>query len=89
MALPAKFVSSFIHVIRHICIEKGIFALKMAILSEICLLFMTAARWAVVVIESTCLLDPLIALPTFSCSPTRATRDIVVEGDEIEEVKTS
>ena len=38
--------------------------------------------------ESKCLLDPLIALPTFSYSPTRATRDIVVEGNELEEVKT-
>ena len=48
-------------------------------------LFTTAARWAVVVIESK---SCLLALPTFSYSPTRATRDIVVEGDELEEVKT-
>ena len=34
------------------------------------------------------LIDCLLALPTFSYSPTRATRDIVVEGDELEEVKT-
>ena len=40
------------------------------------------------VIEPKCLLGPLIALPTFSYSPTRATRDIVMEGDELEEVKT-
>ena len=39
------------------------------------------------VIESKCLLDPLIALPTFSYSPTRATRDIVIEGDELDELK--
>ena len=44
------------------------------------------------VIESkSCLLDCLIAclldLPTFSYSPTRATRDIVVEGNELEELE--
>ena len=33
------------------------------------------------------LLDCLLALPTFSYSPIRATRDIVVVGDELEEVK--
>ena len=52
------------------------------------ILFTTAARWRVVVIESkSCLLD----LPTFSYSPTTATRDIIVEGDELdvlEEAKT-
>ena len=45
----------------------------------------TAARWAVVVIESkSCLID----LPTFSYSPTRATKNIIVESHELEEVKT-
>ena len=48
------------------------------------LFFTTAARWAVVVIES----KILLAVPTFSYSPTRAPRDIVVEGDELEEMKT-
>ena len=56
------------------------------------ILFTTAARWRVVVIESkSCLLDCLLDLPTFSYIPTKATRDIVVEGDELdvlEEVKT-
>ena len=47
--------------------------------------FTTAARLAVVVIESK---SCLLALPTFSYSPTRAPRDIVVEGNELEEMKT-
>ena len=34
-----------------------------------------------------CLIDWLIALPTFSYSRTRATRDIIVEGDELEELE--
>ena len=34
------------------------------------------------------LIDCLIDLPTFFCSPTRATRDIVMMVDELEEVKT-
>ena len=34
------------------------------------------------------LLAWLLDLPTFSSSPTRATKDIVVEGDKLEEVKT-
>ena len=38
----------------------------------------------VVVIESK---SCLLALPTFSYSPTRATRDIVVEGDELEKLE--
>ena len=51
-------------------------------------LFTTAARWAVVVIESkSCLIDCLIDLPTFSQCPTRATRDIVVEGDMLDELE--
>ena len=29
----------------------------------------------------------MIDLPTFSYSPTRATRDIVVEGNELEELE--
>ena len=54
--------------------------------------FTTAARWAVVVIESkscllACLLDCLLDLPTFSYSPTIATRDIVDELDEVDEIK--
>ena len=60
--------------------------------SEIQTFFTTAARWAAVVIESkNSLIDCLIVLPTFSYSPSRATRDIVVEGndlEELEEVKT-
>ena len=48
------------------------------------LIFTTAARWTAVVIESkSCLID----LPTFSYSPTRANRDIVVEGNELEELE--
>ena len=35
-----------------------------------------------------CLIACLLALPTFSYGPTRAPRDIIVEGDELEEVKT-
>ena len=38
--------------------------------------------------ESKILIACLLALPTFSYSPTRAPRDILVEGDEFEEVKT-
>ena len=34
------------------------------------------------------LIDCLIDLPTFFYNPTRDTRDIVVKGDELEEVKT-
>ena len=54
------------------------------------LFFTTAARWAGVVIESkscliACLIACLLDLPTF---PYRSTRDIVGEGDELEEVKT-
>ena len=33
------------------------------------------------------LIDCLIALPTISYSPIRATRDIVVEGNELEELE--
>ena len=29
----------------------------------------------------------MLVLPTFSYNPTRATRDIVVEGDELDELK--
>ena len=48
------------------------------------LIFTSAARWAAVVIESkVCLIDLL----TFSYSPTRASRDIVVEGNELEELE--
>ena len=44
----------------------------------------TVGQQAAVVIKSKgCLID----LPTFSYCPTRATRDIVVEGNELEEVK--
>ena len=48
---------------------------------------MTATRWAVIVMESKTLLDCLIDLPTFSYSSTRATRDIVVEGDMLDELE--
>ena len=48
------------------------------------LFFTTAAHWVVVVIESKNLLLDLL---TFSYSPTRATRDIVVEGNELEELE--
>ena len=47
-------------------------------------IFTTIAHLAVVVIESkNCLID----LPTFSYSPTRTTRDIVMEGNELEEIE--
>ena len=49
-------------------------------------IFTTAARWAVGVIESKWLIDWLL-YPLFSYSPTRATRDIVVEGNELEELE--
>ena len=38
-----------------------------------------------VVIESKILIACLLALPTFSYSPTRAPRDIVLKGNEINE----
>ena len=38
-----------------------------------------------VVIESKILIACLLALPTFSYSPTRAPRDIVLKGDELNE----
>ena len=56
-------------------------------LQQVIQVFTTAVRWAAVVIESKILIDCLIALPTFSYSPIRAPRDIVVKDDEQEEVK--
>ena len=51
-------------------------------------IFTNAGRWAVVVIESrSCLFDCLLALLTFSYSPTRATTEIAVEGDELKKLK--
>ena len=46
--------------------------------------FLSIENFCQIFIESKC----LIALPTFSYSPTTATRDIIVEDDERGEVKT-